>query len=194
MDNKIPKNDLTGQRFGKLTVLEYAGRDAHNNIMWKCKCDCGNTRKVQNGSLVHGKSKSCGCGKVKNRDLKGLVFGRLTALTYKGKDIRGCKLWECKCSCGNTITTKETNLINGRTKSCGCLRKDVNAERLKKHLEGQRFGDLTVLENIGTQNKRQYWKCKCDCGNIKIASSSALLSGNCKSCGCRKNRKGEDTK
>lgn len=53
--------DLTGQRFGRLTVLEVhdiTNRGAH----WKCLCDCGNTHIVQSGHLSFGSIKSCGCG------------------------------------------------------------------------------------------------------------------------------------
>jgi hypothetical protein len=33
--------NLTGDRFGRLTVLNYVGKDKYNNAMWKCECDCG---------------------------------------------------------------------------------------------------------------------------------------------------------
>ena len=52
--------DLTGQRFGKLTVLEYAGR--RNGVRhWKCRCDCGNTTTVYHSNLKNGHTTSCGC-------------------------------------------------------------------------------------------------------------------------------------
>lgn len=54
-------------------------------------------------------------------------------------------------------------------------------------LIGQRFGKLTVIENMGKLNKKHYfWKCKCDCGNETVVLGSALRSGNTKSCGCGK--------
>ena len=34
--------DLTGQRFGNLTVIERRGSDKYKNALWLCKCDCGN--------------------------------------------------------------------------------------------------------------------------------------------------------
>lgn len=48
--------DLTGQKFGRLTVIEYVG-----NKKWKCKCDCGNIVEVKSKSLCSGNTKSCGC-------------------------------------------------------------------------------------------------------------------------------------
>ena len=49
-------------------------------------------------------------------------------------------------------------------------------------IKGQRFGILTALEYVGGNGRR--WKCKCDCGNIRLAGSYTLRDGRCKSCGC----------
>jgi hypothetical protein len=53
--------DRTGQRFGKLLVIEQAGRNNLKKVLWKCKCDCGNEIDVVAGSLVTGNTVSCGC-------------------------------------------------------------------------------------------------------------------------------------
>lgn len=53
--------DLTGQRFGRLTVLEYAGVAKNRNAKWKCKCDCGEVCVVSSSSLLTGHTQSCGC-------------------------------------------------------------------------------------------------------------------------------------
>jgi len=52
--------DLTGQRFGRLVAVEQTDKKSRTKI-WKCKCDCGNYSYVQRGSLIRGKTKSCGC-------------------------------------------------------------------------------------------------------------------------------------
>lgn len=52
--------DLTGRRFGKLTVLERVGFKSHNT-QWLCVCDCGNTTVAGRGNLLNGHTKSCGC-------------------------------------------------------------------------------------------------------------------------------------
>ena len=52
--------DLTGRRFGKLTVLHrISGKGV--NALWKCRCDCGNETNVMQQSLVSERTKSCGC-------------------------------------------------------------------------------------------------------------------------------------
>ena len=53
--------DITGQRFGMLTVLKRAGTNKHRKALWKCKCDCGRTTVVSSVDLVTGNTKSCGC-------------------------------------------------------------------------------------------------------------------------------------
>ena len=52
--------DLTGQRFGRLTVIERA-ENKGRRVRWKCKCDCGNTKIVTADSLLQANTQSCGC-------------------------------------------------------------------------------------------------------------------------------------
>lgn len=53
--------NLTGRRFGRLTVIERYGHDKYNKILYRCLCDCGNEKVVLGRSLLNGKCKSCGC-------------------------------------------------------------------------------------------------------------------------------------
>lgn len=56
------KYDLTGKRYGKLTVIEYVGNNPKTrSAMWRCKCDCGNETIVATNVLNHGDKRSCGC-------------------------------------------------------------------------------------------------------------------------------------
>lgn len=57
--------DLTGQRFGRLVVLERCETVKHGeHVKWLCQCDCGNTVKVKSNSLRFGNTMSCGCLRV----------------------------------------------------------------------------------------------------------------------------------
>lgn len=69
------RNDISGQRFGRLTVIEI-DRIIDNITMWKCRCDCGNITSVSIANLRGGHTKSCGClarengyANIKNRYL-----------------------------------------------------------------------------------------------------------------------------
>lgn len=53
--------DLTGEKFGKLTVVELNGLDKYRTALWKCRCDCGNVVNAVHSNLVKGVTKSCGC-------------------------------------------------------------------------------------------------------------------------------------
>lgn len=53
--------DITGQRFGRLTVTEFCGRDSKGRMLWKCRCDCGTEKVVLANKLLTGRTKSCGC-------------------------------------------------------------------------------------------------------------------------------------
>lgn len=53
--------DLTGRRFGRLTVLKQKGRTADRNVLWECLCDCKNIVIISSKSLLAGSTKSCGC-------------------------------------------------------------------------------------------------------------------------------------
>lgn len=53
--------DLTGQVFGRLTVLDRAENDKHGQARWRCRCDCGKGRIVVSRTLRDGQSQSCGC-------------------------------------------------------------------------------------------------------------------------------------
>lgn len=54
-------NDLSGRRFGMLTVLGRAENNRHGCAVWNCRCDCGTEKKVSGNHLVTGNTASCGC-------------------------------------------------------------------------------------------------------------------------------------
>ena len=53
--------DLTGQRFGRLTVLYKGESDKTRHVRWYCKCDCGNIKLIYKDALLTGRTVSCGC-------------------------------------------------------------------------------------------------------------------------------------
>ena len=124
-------NDLTGQRFGRWTVMNITDKRTKNRtIIWHCKCDCGNEKDVDGYTLKSGQSKSCGCLNNEKRaercragriDLTGQRFGKLIALypVYSGDKNTHTK-WHCQCDCGNECDIDMGNLRSGKSQSCGC--------------------------------------------------------------------------
>lgn len=198
--NKNKLIDLTGQRFGRLTVIRRAeshiSPSGQCRTMWECVCECDNTIIVRGADLKDGKVKSCGCLQEYNRqpdDLTGNKYGKLLVIARekdeKYKNGKTKVMWLCQCDCGNTIKVANYALKYGHTKSCGCYKKERTSEICLKNLTGQRFGRLIVLERANdiirsnSQHATQ-WLCRCDCGNETIVRGNVLLRGATKSCGC----------
>lgn len=116
-------------------------------------------------------------------DLTGQRFGRLVVIN-RIDDKRQGTFWLCKCDCGNKKIAETRNLRRGLTKSCGCLHNEQLRERKLIDLSGQKFGRLLVLERAENHGRETYWKCRCDCGNIKEINGAKLKNGHTKSCGC----------
>lgn len=154
--------DLTGKIFGRLTVLNRA-EDKINSygrrVQWKCQCSCGNIVTVLAINLKRGITQSCGCynrEKISERSFKDITnqrFGHLIAIKRDEDcfDSRGKRLtcWLCKCDCGNECIVKRGYLIQGKTKSCGCVTKKMQSEALKKY----NTYNLTGEYGIGYTNK-----------------------------------------
>lgn len=123
--------DLAGKRFGKLTVIALAGKSDSGRVRWLCRCDCGAEKVILAHCLKNGETKSCGCEHYKNprrKRLEGLHFGRLVVEKYLGGST-----YMCRCECGGVVKIKTNRLNTGKTKSCGCLRKEASAQRATKH-------------------------------------------------------------
>lgn len=137
-------------------------------------------------------------------DLTGQHFGRLTVVEKDANRItKSGSYWICQCECGNKKSIKSSSLRRGEIQSCGCLRNERSKKAkedlgLVDNLVGQRFGLLTVIEKDEEETRKHsgmiYWKCLCDCGNIK-----SIIGHNLKrkdenrtiSCGCAHKSSGE---
>lgn len=133
--------DLTGKKFGKLTVLSkshiHYSPSGQRRYYWLCNCDCGGTNTIEGHQLKRGSTKACGCLKRKGvvrKNITGQKFGGLTVLGFSYFHKNHCSYWKCKCECGQEKDMPLTYLRN-RTPyhSCGC----------RTHLSG---------------NKSIYWK------------------------------------
>lgn len=111
---RLPKpmliKDLIGQRFGRLTVLEVAGRTAHSQVKWLCRCDCGNETIVPGNNLTSGHTRSCGClvketSKEIMREIamKNGTGNTVPGFTHGKSDTRLYSIWEgIKTRCFNS--------------------------------------------------------------------------------------------
>lgn len=117
-------------------------------------------------------------------NLMNQKFGRLLVID-SAPNKNGRTAWLCKCDCGNELIVTTKSLRDGNTKSCGCLHKETVSKQFSKNLTNQRFGNLIALKPTKMRKHRSVvWECKCDCGNIHLASAELLLNGHTSSCGC----------
>ena len=137
-------------------------------------------------------------------DLTNRRFGRLVVVRreyvsrLKWNKIKQ-PTWMCECDCGEIIYALDSNLRQGRTQSCGCLRKENARETAKRNfrhkpkedLTGKTFGSLLVLRPSERKmpNRIPIWVTQCACGVVHEVRMDRLKSGKAKSCGCLRKRR-----
>ena len=139
--------DMTGQKYGKLTVLERAENDKNGKAQWLCQCDCGSNPKIISGAaLRRGLTISCGCNKLEKIskynqehtiDETGKQYGYLTVVSRNTEPLlntNGRAMWNCICKCGNKHIVSGKLLREGKVTSCGCKRQSLGEEKIEKLL------------------------------------------------------------
>lgn len=152
--------DLTGKKFGELTVIRKVENTKHNSTQWLCKCSCGADYVVQGSLLVTGRRTHCGCKTDRGRpaDITGKKFNRLTALYIsKRNDPKDGVIWHCRCDCGNEVDVPYNSLVFCNQKSCGCQKKehDQKLQTFLTHVAGTSV-DMLKSKKVPTDNTTGY--------------------------------------
>lgn len=82
--------NLTGQRFGKLIVLQIIDKDCNRNYLYKCLCDCGGETVVRSQHLMSGRTTSCGCLKSKGEEAISKILNDNKIHFEKQKTFKNC--------------------------------------------------------------------------------------------------------
>ena len=116
-------------------------------------------------------------------DRRGVRYGRLTAMEPTSTRQSGSIVWRCVCDCGNETFVSAKLLATGKARSCGCLRREVQAARATDHT-GKRYGKLVALQPVEDREcGGVVWRCRCDCGNEVLVRGNALANGDRTCCG-----------
>lgn len=139
--------DMTGQRYGKLTVVSRAENDKNGKAHWWCQCDCGSPLKdIDGAALRRGLVVSCGCNKLQKLaqynqqhtiDEVGNVYGYLTVISRNNDTDNasdGRAMWNCQCKCGNMHIVSGKLLREGKVTSCGCRRQSLGEAAVEQLL------------------------------------------------------------
>ena len=118
---------VPNKEYGWWTPIKYEG-----NEMWTCRCRCGTIKQVRADGLASGRSQSCGCKPVErpgrrkpNTDLTGQTIGY-----WKVNKYIGGGLWDCTCECGTQRKIYTTDLVQGKTTSCGCKKCETHKQTM----------------------------------------------------------------
>ena len=128
------KLDLTGNKYGRLTVLGDDGtRTKSGKVLWLCLCECGNTTYVRADHLKNGSVVSCGCLNEEKKHERFKDFTNAETDNFIIVDRAYSKnqriYWNCICKhCGNHIEL-QSNQIE-RYSSCGCKQNRSTKERM----------------------------------------------------------------
>lgn len=171
--NQSLPDDLTNQRFGKLTaksVTKLNGKRA-----WTCLCDCGGELIVDTSMLRAGLTLRCKNCRIP--DLLGKRSGKLVVIKRIGR-VNGSWRWLCQCDCGGTIELPSERIQKELSDHCGCLSQE-------------RMGGCRLPENMGAWNTL-YCDYRCNGKNKDFTLSKdeflILCKQDCHYCGSQPKR------
>jgi len=165
----IGAKDLTGTKFGNLTVLqrdELAEFGAGRHVKWLCKCSlCGTVKSIRSSDLRRGIVFDCGCtlsDRISERctvNLHGAIFGYLRVIDQDISVTRGTGVhayWNCVCElCGRHESISSSSLRSGRKIMChNCCKKSVGETKISEILTSHNIEYLRDKSYLDCVNDR----------------------------------------
>lgn len=113
----------------------------------------------------------------------GMKHGQLTVISDAGYNNYRCRMFECRCDCGEVVTIRATHFYPTR-RYCSRKCRLLSGERVSD-LSNKRFGRWLVISFAKADNRGDAtWNCVCDCGTERVVRGFQLSSGDSQSCGC----------
>ena len=150
------RKDLTGMKYGRLTVLYMDWSARPSKAI--CRCECGSIITVIASSLPYGKTQSCGCLQSERTSASNTKDWTSAVSPYGIKLIKqsymnshGQWLWECQCGlCNQIFVALPAKIMNGHITSCGCRRQSSREQLIRDE-----------LRSLGVKFTEQYSFCDC---------------------------------
>ena len=137
--------DLLGKRCGNMTVIEKTDERFNGNVVWLCKCDCGNTFAASTQRIIHKNLSHCFDEKCPYKDetvpqtkqethrqrkggmddITGKRFGRLTVVEKTGVRMGRNLEWYCQCECGKQMKCYAYALLDGKVTECKSCQRGI---------------------------------------------------------------------
>jgi hypothetical protein len=164
-DHAHRKKDLTEKRFGNLAITKTFWKEGIRYI--QAICDCGNRWEGTAKNVVKGSTVSCGCWRRRRRqkEYRGQPFGLLTVQKVWREQRRSYA--EALCVCGNLWQGRISDLVTGKTSSCGCLRERTPLQKRENdriHYHRYRARKRALPDSLDTNAVTflfQYWQFAC---------------------------------
>lgn len=113
----------------------------------------------------------------------GMRHGHLTVIGEAGCNKYQCRMFNCRCDCGEPVTIRSTHFYPTRrycSRKCSLLSKQRIVD-----LSGKRFGRWLVKSSYKPDERGDAnWSCVCDCRTERVVRGFMLSSGSSQSCGC----------
>lgn len=187
---------LIGTEINTWKILDIVTTKNKHHAYVLAQCHCGTVKEERLTYIKTGHVKDCGCGhrarlnairRKKYEHLIGTQINGWTVLDVVPPNEQHDRTYMlCQCQCGTIKEVQLQYLKNGRSKNCGCGRKETLCKIFTKNLVGQKFGKLTVVEMLEERNEhgKIIYKCQCDCGNEVNVLGNSLTTCHTMSCGC----------
>ncbi len=151
--------DITGNKIGRLTVIETLWDETPTKV--KCQCECGNIVILRKHDVQNKHTLSCGClqkemaSKAVTIDFSGYISDSgITIVSPYKKNEKGQWLWKCKCGfCNNYFYELPARVKNNHVKSCGCINKSILEEITESVLKENNFKYIPQYTYEDCKNK-----------------------------------------
>lgn len=161
----------------KMTLIEYF-KNRYRKNRARVKCDCGfeYDMAIEKFEKNINSCRQCKFPKI------GMKYGQVTVIKEVDKlDTRTqIKKFEVKCDCGKVTIRRSLAILLGKC-SCGCYRKNKNAEKAKK-LIGFKIKQLNIIKFLRMGKYGAIYLVKCKCGKQVEMRLAGIRKNN--SCGC----------